>query len=144
MTINEKNEIKHTQQMGIPNIRWPLMVYDLIVFAAAVVLLLILYRGSDRLSPTGLAQQVGLFWTVHFSARFVGKVYRQVWRYGGIQCYFGLLITDAAAFILCVLLELLLPRRTYHICQNAIPGLLEPVGGHWRCVWCIAMPSARP
>lgn len=109
MTVNEKNEIKHTQQMGIPNIRWPLMVYDLIVFAAAVVLLLILYRGSDRLSPTGLAQQVGLFGLCIFSARFVGKVYRQVWRYGGIQCYIRLLITDAAAFILCVLLELLLP-----------------------------------
>ena len=44
-----------------------------------------------------------------FSARLVGKIYEQVWRYGGIQCYILLLFTDSVAFIIYLCLELLLP-----------------------------------
>ena len=44
-----------------------------------------------------------------FASRLIGNVYGQIWRYGGIQCYIRLLCTDAAAFLVYMCLEMLLP-----------------------------------
>ncbi|MBO7179265.1 MAG: polysaccharide biosynthesis protein [Clostridia bacterium] len=44
-----------------------------------------------------------------FSMRFVFDVYRQIWRYGGIQSYIRLLICDACGFGLFFVLELISP-----------------------------------
>lgn len=99
---NEKR--KHTL-----NVRWPLMVYDLIVYAVVAILLLVLYGGPDNLSYTGIIQQISISILCIFAARLICQIYGQVWRYGGIQCYIRLLCTDAAAFLAYLCLELLLP-----------------------------------
>ncbi|MBE6748175.1 MAG: polysaccharide biosynthesis protein [Ruminococcaceae bacterium] len=44
-----------------------------------------------------------------FSMRFVFDIYRQIWRYGGIQSYIRLLICDACGFVLFLVLELIFP-----------------------------------
>jgi FlaA1/EpsC-like NDP-sugar epimerase len=44
-----------------------------------------------------------------FSMRFAFDIYRQIWRYGGIQTYIRLLICDGCAFALFFALELILP-----------------------------------
>ena len=107
---NEKNrELKRTQQNSTPNIRWMLVGYDLIVYAIVAVILLVIYGGMDKLSSTGILQQVCLSALCVFAARLLGKIYGQVWRYGGIQCYIRLLFTDSIAFIVYLCLELMLP-----------------------------------
>ena len=57
----------------------------------------------------GILQQVCLSALCIFAARLLGKIYGQVWRYGGIQCYIRLLFTDTIAFIVYLCLELMLP-----------------------------------
>lgn len=107
---NEKNrELKRTQQNSTPNIRWMLVGYDLIVYAVVAIILLVIYGGMDKLSSTGILQQVCLSALCIFAARLLGKIYEQVWRYGGIQCYIRLLFTDSIAFIVYLCLELMLP-----------------------------------
>lgn len=84
---NENNrELKRTQQNSTPNIRWMLVGYDLIVYAVVAIILLVIYGGMDKLSSTGILQQVCLSALCIFAARLLGKIYGQVWRYGGIQC----------------------------------------------------------
>ena len=36
---------------------------------------------------------------VECSVRLLGNIYKQIWRYGGIQCYIKLLIVDFVAFL---------------------------------------------
>lgn len=76
-----------------------LVGYDLIVYAVVAVILLVLYGGMDKLSSIGILQQVCLSVLCIFAVRLIGKVYGQVWRYGGIQCYIRLLFTDSIAFV---------------------------------------------
>lgn len=91
------------------NIRRRLIIYDFIVYAIVVAILLVLYGGMDKLSAVGIIQQICLSTLCIFAARLIGKIYGQVWRYGGIQCYVRLLFTDAVAFAVYLFLELLLP-----------------------------------
>ena len=77
---NEKNrELKRTQQNSTPNIRWMLVGYDLIVYAVVAIILLVIYGGMDKLSSTGILQQVCLSALCIFAARLLGKIYEQVW-----------------------------------------------------------------
>ena len=76
------------------NIRWTLVVYDVIIYAIAAFLMLKLYGGNDPLTSTGIVQQGVLSLGCILALRLTGKVYGQVWRYGGIQCYIRLVFTD--------------------------------------------------
>lgn len=91
------------------NIRWMLVLYDLVVYVAVAAILLIFYCGSERLTGSGVLQQICLAGVWIFLVRIAGNIYGQVWRYGGIQCYIRLLFTDAVAFIGYLGTELLLP-----------------------------------
>ncbi len=92
------------------NIRWQLVVYDLIILLAVEWLLLIFYKDA-RLTWPGILNEVVLTAVCVFASRFLGKIYLQVWRYGGIQCYLRLLIVDGCAFIANLLLEDFLPEN---------------------------------
>ena len=73
---NEKNKnLNYTQQKNSPNIRWMLVGYDLIVYAIVAVILLVIYGGMDKLSSTGILQQVCLSAGCIFAARLLGKIY---------------------------------------------------------------------
>lgn len=91
------------------NIRWTLVLYDLVVYGLAAALLLGIYGGNDKLSTYGILQQAALALVCIFLIRLMGNIYGQIWRYGGIQCYIRLLYADAIAFIVYFALELLLP-----------------------------------
>ncbi len=99
----------YTRQNSISNIRWMLVGYDFIIYAVTAIILLVLYRGIDQLSFTGILQQVCLSVLCIFAARLIGKVYGQIWRYGGIRSYIRLFFTDLIAFIVYLCLELVLP-----------------------------------
>ena len=78
------------------NIKWPLFIYDILILFMVEMLLLVFSGEPIPLAAT--SYQVAFTFACAFSARFIGKVYSQIWRYGGIQCYMRLLVTDAAGF----------------------------------------------
>lgn len=100
---------KENQKNKSPNIRWMLVLYDLIVYAIIAVILLVIHGGTDKLATIGILQQVVLSAFCIFLIRILGKVYGQVWRYGGVKCYIRLICTDSISFLLYLCLELLLP-----------------------------------
>ncbi len=78
------------------NIRWQLVLYDLILLSTVDLLLLVC--SGENLSWTGITTQAAIGVITIFMARTLGNVYGQIWRYGGIQCYIRLILTDTAAF----------------------------------------------
>lgn len=108
--LSESNiNVNFTKHNNKHNIRWLLVGYDLVVYAIVAVIILILYKGTDGLSYIGVLQQVYISVQCIFIARLLGKVYGQVWRYGGVQCYIRLMFTDVIAFFAYLCFELLLP-----------------------------------
>lgn len=105
----KEKDFKEDQKNKSPNIRWMLVLYDLIVYAIIAVILLVIHGGTDKLTIIGILQQVALSVFCIFVIRILGKVYGQVWRYGGVKCYIRLIYTDSIAFLLYLCLELLLP-----------------------------------
>ena len=87
------------------NTRWPLVVYDVIVYIIASILLLWIYGGNGNLTNAGSLQLSILGFVCIFICRLIGKIYGQIWRYGGIQGYIRLIFSDAMAFILLIILQ---------------------------------------
>ena len=86
-----------------------LVGYDAVVYAVVAVILLVLYGGVDRLTGIGVFEHVCLSGGCIFLARLFGKIYGQVWRYGGIQCYIRLVFTDFIAFLGYLCMQCILP-----------------------------------
>ncbi len=84
--------------------RWQLAIYDILILLATQWLLLFYYK-NGHLTLHGKLMQIGLTMACVLIVRFFGSIYRQVWRYGGIQCYIRLLITDGIACLLNLVLE---------------------------------------
>lgn len=87
------------------NTRWPLVVYDVIVYIIASILLLWIYGGNGSLTNAGSFQLSILGFICIFICRMIGNIYGQIWRYGGIQGYIRLIFSDAIAFILLIILQ---------------------------------------
>ena len=88
-------------------IRWALTAYD--IFILAMVDLLLLVFSGDALSPHDVGVQFLIAWVCIFAVRVLGNAYGQILRYGGIQCYIRLIMTDAVAFVLMFIVERCLP-----------------------------------
>lgn len=115
-------------------IRWQLVIYDLIIFSALSFVLLFLEQSTEPLSFSCALSQSILSALCIFTARIIGRVYNQIWRYGGIQCYIRLLLADAVAFAVNFGLERLLPIE--HI---SAPRLLSFCSMNLLCVLTIRM-----
>lgn len=98
---SNKKQKHHMYQM--------LICYDFLIYLLSAILMLVLYEGDSRLSEFGILQQMAVSAISIFIARIVGKIYDQVWRYGGIQCYIRLIVTDTIAFFIYLVGELILP-----------------------------------
>ncbi len=112
------------------NIRWRLVAYDIFILLFVDLLLLVFYQSDDGLTNIGIIEQAVLSFICIFAVRSIGGIYRQIWRYGGIQCYIRLLVVDACAFIINWVLELSLPiekirfaRLTAIVCVNLLGAL---------------------
>ncbi len=88
--------------------RWKLVLYDIIIFSAVEFLMLVLYE-NEWLSTVGVIIQMLISFVCIFFARLFGRIYQQIWRYGGIQCYIRLLAVDGCAFLANFILEGILP-----------------------------------
>ena len=116
--------------MRLFKIRWPLVAYDLAVFAAVHLLLLFLYDSSDNLSMHKRFILASITLVCVFGARLIGKIYKQIWRYGGIQGYIRLILVDFIAFLVNMLLVFTLPiarvtfaRMVAIACTNILGAL---------------------
>lgn len=87
------------------NVRWPLAIYDFIIFVIVSSLQFVFY---DRVPPNVMVQHCCLLFVVTLGCRLIGNIYQQIWRYGGIQCYIRLLYTDIVAFLIYYLTSILL------------------------------------
>lgn len=112
------------------NTRWPLVVYDVIVYIIASILLLWIYGGNGNLTNAGSLQLSILGFVCIFICRMIGNIYGQIWRYGGIQGYIRLIFSDAIAFILLIILQATLPieRITFDralslVCVNLLGAI---------------------
>lgn len=90
-------------------IRWQLVFYDALIFAAVEMLLFGVYCLSGEISVKNVCIQAAVTFVCVFAVRFVCKIYSQIWRYGGIQSYMRLLIADGMAFLLNLSAALIMP-----------------------------------
>lgn len=91
------------------NTRWSLVVYDVIVYLISSILLLWIYSGNIKFSNTDSLQQTLLGFCCIFVCRLIGNIYGQIWRYGGIQGYIRMIVSDGIAFVLIFLMQMALP-----------------------------------
>lgn len=82
------------------NTHWLLAFYDVVILAIADYVMLFLYSGPDMVSDQARLFNALASLVIIFTIRIIGGVYRQIWRYGGIQCYIRLLTTDGIAFLI--------------------------------------------
>ncbi len=105
-----KDKKKITGGRRIDN-RWRLVFYDIILCIIVNIILLVFYKGGNKLELTDILMQSAVAMLSILSMRFAWRIYRQVWRYGGIQSYIRLLVSDACGLFLFYLIEKLLPCR---------------------------------
>jgi len=117
------------------NIRWQLVSYDVILFAIIDLVLFFLFSRIESLSVPEIVIHSVIACLCIFTLRFIGNIYQQIWRYGGIQCYIRLLITDAVgffvnavvSFVFFNMLHLIHPIPVVHIlslfCINLLASL---------------------
>ena len=92
-------------EMNRKSNRWPLVIYDLAIMLALDLLMVLFYVTTQALSWQSVVLHGIVSAACVFTARYLGKIYQQIWRYGGIQCYIRLLVTDAAAFVVELMVE---------------------------------------
>ena len=88
--------------------RWQLAVYDLLILFAVDLLLLVFYQGKEELPLDSILIHGAVGCVCILATRMLGGIYRQIWRYGGIQCYMRLQLTDGLAFLMLFAFEMIL------------------------------------
>ena len=109
MKYKEQSSNGVVKKISKPKIRWMLVLYDAIILFLVDALLLWFYKGAGSLSQDGLILHYIVSFMAVFFSRFIWKIYSQIWRYGGIQCYIRLLASDGCAAVLYVVLNIILP-----------------------------------
>ncbi|WP_200810419.1 polysaccharide biosynthesis protein [Anaerovibrio lipolyticus] len=67
--------------------------------------MLAFYQGAGRLDDYGIMLHIALAAIIIFGSRLMWNIYRQIWRYGGIQCYIRLLLADGLAMCLYLAID---------------------------------------
>lgn len=81
--------------------RWLLVVYDVIIYALISIFFLSINKGEKSITKYYI---YALYLFLFLLSRFLFQIYNQIWRYGGIQNYIKLTISDVVAFICYILL----------------------------------------
>lgn len=121
---------KFNNHRNQPSNRWLLIAYDLGVFAVINWLMIVHYISEDIRSVPIMLEHTVLSLLCIFIVRNLSKVYKQIWRYGGIQCYIRLFVSDSISFLIYTALNYILPIhaiafiRIMGICAlNLLAGL---------------------
>lgn len=86
-------------------ISFSLITYDAIIFFVTASLMLAFYQGAGRLDDSGVILHSIVAAVIIFGSRLMWNIYRQIWRYGGIQCYIRLLLADGLSMCFYLVLD---------------------------------------
>lgn len=86
-------------------ISFSLITYDAIIYLVVAALMLAFYQGAGRLDDYGVILHSTVAAVIIFGSRLMWNIYRQIWRYGGIQCYIRLLLADGIAMCLYLAID---------------------------------------
>ncbi len=90
--------------------KWLLVFYDAVLFLLIDFLILIMYGGGKgQLSADTMLSHALLSFVSVITLRFLFGVYREILRFGGVESYIKLMLSDALAFWLYFALARLLP-----------------------------------
>ena len=98
-----------TQQTKIAPFRWQLLFYDIGVIIVAYLFVFGVLRGQQGLSLDCMLFNFTTFVICIFTSRFLGRVYSQILRYGGIQVYMRLMFFDGIGFVAYFIITRLAP-----------------------------------
>ena len=107
MKNNTRKARKSNIFPSIFTVRWMLVLYDLLL--CSVVYILFLRFPSTTQSWPQIMAHAGLAVATVLLLRFLWKVYNQIWRYGGVQSYIGLMLADGCATFTYYTLQYFLP-----------------------------------
>ncbi len=108
---------KHSRQ-------WIVAFYDVIIYAIATTLLLVIYDGNTEFDLTSVLYQFFFGGVFIFLSRFICRVYKQILRFGGIQCYIRLLMADGIAFVVFYVIEMILALPPFGISHFSFSRIL--------------------
>ena len=94
--MNTENNNKRT------GIRWALVLYDSIITIGIEILFLLFYGGTKINLMSLITHGVVELFAI-IGVRFAFNIYSTIWRYGGIQNYMKMMISDSVAFIIYLL-----------------------------------------
>ena len=114
--MNNMQKTKHHHRNYFA-IRWLLVFYDTLICLLVVVFALVLFYSSNLSKLSNLTGEIWLQILYHFLlcntvvvlARFFWRVYGQIWRYGGVQCYIRLMLADTCALFVYFLVQKYVP-----------------------------------
>ena len=109
---------------------WKLILYDAVVYFFVAWFICVSSHYIKNIDTKIALFQMFMTWICVATCRFAGGIYHQIWRYGGIQCYLRLMVTDAAAYAVnFALLNIVdVPRPPYYVtllvvCLNLLCSL---------------------
>lgn len=86
-------------------LRWLLVFYDILIYACIVYIFLWRYRGGGTLnSQEACIHTIVSFFCIFLPRWFLGT-YRQIWRYGGVECYIHLMFVDMIGMVIYFILD---------------------------------------
>ena len=86
-----------------------LLLYDVIIFLLTEVLLLFVYRGDGNIGNVGIIEHGFIALAVVLLCRIAAGCYKEILRYGGVETYIRLMISDGTGFVIYYVLTRLLP-----------------------------------
>ncbi len=102
----------------------PLYIYDIIITFILAFIIFSVHQSAESTGRTGIYLNTILFLVCILVARFSFKIYKQIWRYGGIQCYIRLITADVTGFAVFLLVEFLLNlHNVTFTCDLAVFGI---------------------
>lgn len=109
--MSAKNTVNRVPSFSITSVNWVLAMYDLIIFVAMSLFVILIYDGNNL--PYSLYCRLAVLLVLTFAFRFTFKVYRQIWRYGDMQSYTRLSAADVCAFAVYALAEVPIFGKQY-------------------------------
>ena len=91
-----------TKLKQIFSIKWTLVFYDTIIYLLTFCLMFLLNNSLRNMSIRDVVINFCSGYILVFLCRIFGKIYNQIWRYGGIQCYMKLLVADLVSMLLYI------------------------------------------
>ena len=91
------------RSFGGHSVRWILVLHDFLIYIAVSFCFLYFYKGVEQSILNFYF--AGITYIGVLTCRMAFKVYKQVWRYGGIESYANLLFADGISFACVFIIE---------------------------------------